>query len=252
MRHAPAGDDARRRARILGLILTVVVLVAAAIFTLTFTASRGDVVGPSSADQDGGLGVNAMNTSASASNGVVAAPPTLRIDLFTDYTDPDSARFASVNALVIQGLAQQGVVEIAVHPVAIGADGPARDASIRAGNAVACVGEHAPKDLWAFHVGLLAMQPSGDLSALQAPELIAVARDSGVHAIEEVSACISQASFADWIERESDDALDAGIGAHGIVLDRMPLVLANGVAYEGRIDSSDEFRTFLDAQLAGS
>ncbi|GGA62832.1 hypothetical protein GCM10011490_11640 [Pseudoclavibacter endophyticus] len=228
-------------------VAALAIAVAVAVFALG--TGRGSVEWPTMVNADGGLDASGPTVADPANAQAIPAPAPVQLALYTDYTHPDSARFASVNALVIQGLTQQGAVRISLHPLAVSDDPRERGAAVRAGNAVTCVGELSQKDLWAFHVGLLAMQPSEGFANLQNADLKALARDSGVQQIDAVNTCISQGRFGDWIESQSDAALAGGVGDQGTELDRMPLVLANGDAYTGRIDNSTEFRSFLDEHL---
>lgn len=236
----------RWRARAFALAAVSLSLVAAVVVAVLLVAGvgRGDMARPASASEDGGLPIS-VGASLASAGATPTASPAARVELYTDYTDPGSARFASVNALVIQGLVRQGTIAVRVHPVVVGDTPQARAESLRAGNAVACVGEYAPASLWAYHVVLLALQPSDAEEALGDGDLIALARDTGVSDLGAVSSCIESSRYSAWIETESSQAASTGVGVHGVQLERMPTVLANGVPYEGRVDSSDEFRAFL-------
>ncbi|MGO2110218.1 MAG: DsbA family protein [Pseudoclavibacter sp.] len=235
--------------RWLAIAAVAVIAAVSAVAALTVSAGRGDVEWPSMVNADGGLDASGPDVADPANAQAVSGPTPVQLSLYTDYTDPDSARFASVNALVIQGLAQQGAVHISVYPLAVSDDAPEYEAAVRAGNAVACVAEFAQNDLWAFHVGLLAMQPSGETPSLQNADLNAIARDSGVHEIDDVTECIVDGRFSAWVETQSTSASDGGVTEQGIAIDRMPLVLANGDEYTGRVDNSTEFKAFVDARL---
>lgn len=226
-------------------------LVGGAFGVLALMGGRGDVVGPSLADGDGGLDASAPAIDDPSNAQAVSAQTPVQLDVYADYTHPESARFASVNALVIQGLAQQGAVRVSVHPVAISDDPAVNEAALRAANAVTCVGELSQSELWAFHVGLLALQPSQGPAQLQNADLIALARDSGVRDENAVTECITDGSYSQWVAAESAEATQGGVGDEERPLVDMPVVLADGDHYEGRIDNSAEFRDFLSERMGG-
>lgn len=226
------------------------VAACAAIATTFAVIGGADVAAPTSVTAEGGLAVSAQQPPAGIANAqTVTGPEPLRIVLYTDYTHPDSARFASSNALVIQGLVQDGAADVSIVPVAVSDEPEARATGVLVGNAVACVSEYAPKSLWSFQMALLAMQPQDDESQLRAPDLVTVARDTGVQNVDAVTDCIGEAQFSEWVETTTADAQQEGVGARSIELGHMPVVLVDDALYQGSIDSSTEFRGFVSDRI---
>lgn len=229
----------RRRAlprRPLVLLAALVVAASTVAIVLARSGSVADEA-PHAAALSGGLPVEEHAIAAGAAEGEAA-----ELAIYSDYTHAGSAKFASVNAPIIQSLAERGQVRIAVHPVvAVDGDDDARAGALRAANAVACVAEYSRRDLWNFHVTLLAGGPGAAASALSVEELAWLARDTGVHEIDAVSSCIEAGRFEAWVLEGSATA----------PVTRMPTVLLDGIAYTGSLDSSADFLAFVEAQLGG-
>lgn len=240
----------RASGRRIGLAAIAIVAAIAGVVAIVLAGGRGDTAVPTAVTAEGGLAVTAQQSQGGVANAqTVTGPEPLSIALYTDYTHPDSARFASSNALVIQGLIQDGAAEVSIFPVAVGDDPESYENAVRVGNAVACVGEHAPKSLWSFQMALLAMQPHGEGAQLRDADLVTVARDSDVQHIDEVTECIDDERFGDWIDETTAAARSEGIGARSIELGRMPAVIVDDALYQGSIDSSVEFRGFVSERI---
>lgn len=239
-----------RRDRRRALITLAAVLVAAiAIVVVLAAALRGGGEAPSAVGAHGGFTIPAGDQAASHAFVTESAPGPLHLDLFLDYTDAASARFASINAQLIRSYLDRGGIEVSLHPVAVGATGAVRDDALRAGNAVACVGEFAPASLWSFHSVVLASQSDDRDQSLSTDDLIGFARDTGVTSLENVSECIRSDRFAGWIATSSEQAMSDGVGpTQGVELTTVPTVLADGTPYRGDPDNGEAFREFLAAR----
>lgn len=220
------------------LVVTVLVVLAFAIgLGVRLAVPPGPHDAPLGADADGGITVSSESANESANS-----PEPVSLTIYTDYSSPDAATFLTVNDLLMRGLLDSGTATISIHPVALpelsGGDG---DYAVRAANAAACVAEYTTASFWEFHVALFANQPTGPERSATDDDLVELAEGSGVDRMSEVDACIRNGTFEPWVEDRS-----AEVTGHGsLVVDRLPVVLADGRAYAGSISSNTEFRAFL-------
>lgn len=231
------GVGAAVRTRIVVLLIVLLVVVTGGIAIGVVASGAGSAASvPAGVDGEGGIPVASGRGETTA---VTTTPMALTI--YTDYSSNDAATFLTVNDLFMRGLLDAGTATIAIHPVALpelsSGDG---EYALRAANAAACVAEYASDSFWEFHVALFANQPTGPVSSASDDDLVELAAGSGVGRMGEVGACIREGTFAPWVQDRSADAAVAG----GVV-DRIPVVVADGRVYEGSISSNTEFRAFL-------
>lgn len=189
----------------------------------------------------GGVGVAGYllvraDDGAATSSGPPAAPPGLpadatalhlggdsspRVDVYLDYACPHCAEFSRVNDEDLRMLAEDGTIDLRIHPLPM-LNASSAGYSERAANAAACVWSQDPDLLWDMSSQLFAAQAEGP--ALQEEDLADMARELG--AGEETLGCITEGTYLRWVnEVVGPEALE--------VIEGTPTVLIDGETWTG-------------------
>ena len=169
-----------------------------------------------------------------------------RIVTYIDYGCPYCNQFETTNASQINDLVSAGYATLEVHPIAI-LDRAflGTEYSTRAANAMACVAVSKPETFLDASAALFASQPAEQTEGLSDDEIRTILDSAGA-LTDEVSACISDKRYAGWVkaatERATNDPELANptSGSFGT-----PTVLVNGVRYEGAVDDTAAFASFV-------
>lgn len=195
------------------LIVVVLAIVAAVIFVITSTI-RPPAPGPLNMISDGikiGEGFHAERTPSLLPNDdpVPSASNTpssvLDIRVYVDYMCPICGNFEKANADQIKKLVKDGAATLEIHPVAI-LDRAAMGTkySTRAANAAACVANFAPDNFFDFSALLFQNQPEENSPGLDDDTIIALAKEAGVAKFTNVSSCIKDQTFKNWVASATD------------------------------------------------
>lgn len=147
------------------------------------------------------------------------------IEVFEDYVCPFCARLELNAGADLRDAALSGEYRLVVHPIAF-----LTDDSPRAANASACVYEHDDLEVWvAFHEGIYERQdPSESVGQYSTDVLLDLADEVG--ASTQATACITDETFAPWVEAITQQAFDRGVRGtptvtvEGTITDVAPLV----------------------------
>ncbi len=253
-----------------GLIVVVLAIVAATVLIITSTI-KPPAPGPLNMLSDGikiGADLDAVRTPAlqpsaepvpSASND---SATTLDIRVYVDYLCPICGNFEAANAAQIKKLIVDGAATLEIHPVAIlDRASMGTKYSTRSANAAACVANYSPDNFFEFSALLFKHQPKENSTGLSDDELIGYAKEAGVVSkFKDVSACINDQIFKNWVAAATDrfttnpiPAVSEQPPSHGT-----PTIYVNGQLYKYTFDSQTgqfdpkEFAAFITKVLGAN
>jgi len=176
------------------------------------------------------------------------------IRIWVDYMCPACGVFELTNTEYIASLVENGGATLTVHPISI-LDRASQGTrySTRAVNASACVANYAPNQFFDFNTLLFTNQPTENTSGLSDDELIALSVEAGVEAVDDVTACVRDQPFRNWVAAASARALNGPIPDSDVErVTGTPTVIVNGLKYEGPIDDLESFKAFVVQAAGGS
>lgn len=248
--------DRRKRMLITGGIIGGVVAVALIVTVVIATSIRPVVPGPKNMASDGiliqsGLAVKSTPALAADAKPQPSTPNqgggVVDIRIYADYLCPLCAQFAKANLEQLKPLVKDGAVTVEFHPVALYTGRSAgTQYSLRAANAAACVANYSPGSFWNFNATLFQDQPQQGTPGLSDSDLIAHAVSAGSQPRSDITACINDGRFTDWVNAASDRALSGPLpnSTVGNMSDAL-LVLVNGKPYKGSVTDADDFKAFV-------
>ena len=226
---------------VIGVIALVTVLIVSSL--------RPPGPGPANMQSDGikiGEGLIAERTPAlqpdeapvpseANANGVPA------INIFVDYSCPACAQFESVYGELLRTWAESGTATVEYHLLSF------RDAqtagtryATRAANSAACVAEFSPDSFFTYNDLLLRSQPVPPASyELTNDQMVQLVGAAGAENIDEISACIADETFANWVSQATARAMSTGPvpvrNSEIPLVMGTPTVLVNGKEYQPEV-----------------
>ena len=240
-------------------------IAAAVIVALVVVGSQGPAApGPLNMASDGvlltgdGTNIVPVETEALAADAdpIATDPSTLgdtaNIVVYADYLCPFCGQFEITNGEQIAGWVAAGNATLELHPISILDQASAGSKyPTRAAGALACVANYEPENVLAMNAALFANQPAENTEGLTNEDLVSLATDAGV-TDEKVAPCITENTFASWVDAATQRALDGPIPNADIEqVKGTPTVLVNGVSYPGALDDAAAFEAFVTAQVTG-
>ena len=171
----------------------------------------------------------------------------LDIHIYVDYLSSGAGEFQRANARQLSGWINEGAVAVTYHPVALlTANSNGTKYSQRAAVAAACVATHSSEQFSDFNHELLVDQPAIDTDGLSNNDLAVLAQAVGVDNPKVVRECIEEQHFSTWAKEATSRALEGPLpGSRDLALVTAPMVVVNGQAYVGALDSPAEFSQFV-------
>lgn len=165
------------------------------------------------------------------------------IDVYVDYLDPAAGEIESSLGPEMYEWLEEGVINLTYHPVSLrSGESNGTQYSTRAAGAVMCVVSESPQSFRTFNTDLLTNQPEISTEGYTDAELADMAASAGA---EGVGDCIEERVYAPWVSEVTDRTLEGALpGTDGVALSG-PVVLVDGVVYDGSIDDPAEFSQFL-------
>lgn len=165
------------------------------------------------------------------------------IDVYVDYLDPAAGEIESSLGPEMYEWLEEGVINLTYHPVSLrSGESNGTQYSTRAAGAVMCVVSESPQAFRTYNTDLLTNQPEISTEGYTDAELADMAASAGA---EGVGDCIEERVYAPWVSDVTDRTLEGALpGTDGVALSG-PVVLVDGIVYDGSIDDPAEFSQFL-------
>jgi protein-disulfide isomerase len=169
-----------------------------------------------------------------------------RIVTYLDFGCPVCNLFETTNAAQIEELVAAGYATLEVHPVSIlDRVWLGTEYSTRAANAMACVAVSKPSAFLDASAAFFVNQPAEETEGLTDDQIRDLLDTAGA-LDDEISACIGEKRYADWVAAATEratsdpDLANPSTGGFGT-----PTVLVNGVRYTGALDDPQAFAAFI-------
>lgn len=161
------------------------------------------------------------------------------VTVYIDFQCPACQAFEKTNASMLNKLADEGSIVVNYRPVAfLDRMSGGNEYSTRAANFTACVVDSQPGTAVDLIESLYVNQPEEGGEGRTDEQLLELAQKAGVDTSEKLSSdpeqsvksCVADQSFAKYVEKSTQDALDDGVQA-------TPWVLINGKQTETTNDA---------------
>jgi protein-disulfide isomerase len=270
LREEQKKKDRRNKFILQGSLIVVVLAIAAAVFLVITSTIRPPAPGPLNMLSDGikiGDGFHAVPTpglqpSAEPIPFASNKPSSvLDIRLYVDYMCPICGNFEKANADQIKKLVQDGAATVEIHPVAIlDRASMGTKYSTRSANSAACVANFSPNNFFDYSALLFANQPEENSTGLDDDTLIALAKEAGVSKFTNISSCIKDQTFKNWVAAATDrfNSNPFPNAATQPTQHGTPTVYVNGQLYEYTYDQTtgafdpNQFSAFLTKVLGAN
>ncbi|WP_430591418.1 thioredoxin domain-containing protein [Humidisolicoccus flavus] len=166
---------------------------------------------------------------------------------FVDPHCPHCKTFEDENGEELVDMAESGKITYEVRVVSFMDGASPNQYSSRAANALSCVASFSPNSYFDFLDELFDEQPSSG-SGLSDDELIDMARDNGVDANAEFTACVTEQQYTPWVEGITAAATTSTMPLMSGPIEGTPNIFVNGEKYTGSVDSFNELETFIQDQ----
>jgi protein-disulfide isomerase len=124
--------------------------------------------------------------------------------------------------------------------------------SLRAAAAAACVADLAPDHFFDFHEALLKNQPEEGSEGLTDQELLDRAESAGVTALGQITRCVNEKRYRDWVKEATARALAGPIPNASVAKIETPLtILVNGERFLPTADMDPAELAQFVVQAAG-
>lgn len=266
MRAEQVKRDTRRRLFLRGGIgIGLLAVVAIVTLVIVNNVNAPAAPGPANMASDGIL-LGSDGTTVSAATTVAleadadpiatdqsALTDTANIVMYVDYLCPICGDFENTNGEQITSWVTAGNATVEIHPISIlDRLSSGSKYATRAANAAACVANYEPDTFLAFNTAMFADQPAENTTGLTNDELASVAESAGVTSTE-VASCITDETYADWVEASTQRALAGPIPNSDIdTVEGTPTVLVNGVKYAGSNSDAAAFEAFVTKQMTAA
>ena len=234
LREQQQKGDKRKRVFIqLGIAISVIVAVGAVAFTI-FSASTASTAVPTNATYNDGVKVGAGLKVFTPT--FTPTPPTgeepIEIIIYVDYQCPICAIFELPNSEQIKNWVATGAATVEMHALSfLDGRGSPNAFSSRAANAAICVSEHSPDNFFAYNTRLFQSQPTEGAPGPENSDLISFAEEVGATNLDQLSSCINNKDFGNWIKDSTERALTEPIPGSETQVSGTPTVLVNGEQY---------------------
>lgn len=209
LREEQKKKDRRNKLILQGSLIVVVLAIIGAVALVITSTIRPPAPGPHNMLSDGikiGEGFHAVKTSALQPSAEPVPFPSnqpssvLDIRIYADYLCPICGNFEEANAEQIKKLVRDGAATVEIHPVAIlDRASMGTKYSTRAANSAACVADLSPDNFFDYSALLFKHQPEENTPGLDDDTLIALAKEAGVSKFTDVSSCIRDQTFKNWV-----------------------------------------------------
>ncbi len=252
-----------RRGRAIGntsIIVGTLAVVAIVAFTLTNFA-HAPSRGPLNMASDGikiGADLNAVRTSGVAPDAEPVASTknpdnVIDIRIYVDYLCPNCGTFQQKNGDQLESWLKSGAATVEIHPIALLTTKSAGDQySLRAANAAACVAEFSPDQFFKFNDMLFVGQPKEGEVGFDNKELVDRAQRAGATNIANITECINDLRFSNWVKSATVRALNGPLPDSDVAaVSTTPTILVNGKQFKYSADfDPNELAQFI-VQAAG-
>ena len=234
LREQQQKGDKRKRVFIqLGIAISVIVAVGAVAFTI-FSASTASTAVPTNATYNDGVKVGAglkVFTPTFTPTSPTGEEP-IEIIIYVDYQCPICAIFELPNSEQIKNWVDTGAATVQMHALSfLDGRGSPNAFSSRAANAAICVSEHSPDNFFAYNTRLFQSQPTEGAPGPENSDLISFAEEVGATNLDQLSSCINNKDFGNWIKDSTERALTEPIPGSETQVSGTPTVLVNGEQY---------------------
>lgn len=251
------GDRRKRFFIQLGIATSVLVAVGAVAFTI-FGASTQSAQTPTNAIFNEGIKVGAdlkVFTPTFEPTSPTGETP-IEIVLYVDYQCPICAIFEIPNSEQIKEWVASGAATLEMHTLSfLDGRGSPNAFSSRAANAAICVAEYSPDQYLDYNNRLFKAQPTEGEPGPENSELIAFAEEVGATSSDQLTSCINDKSFGNWVKDATERALTQKIPGTEIQVTGTPTILVNGQQYTWNtgeeLASAARFAQFVQLVTSG-
>ena len=234
LREQQQKGDKRKRVFIkLGIAISVIVAVGAVAFTI-FSASTASTAVPTNATYNDGVKVGAglkVFTPTFTPTSPTGEEP-IEIIIYVDYQCPICAIFELPNSQQIKNWVDTGAATVQMHALSfLDGRGSPNAFSSRAANAAVCLSEYSPDNFFDYNTRLFQAQPTEGAPGPENSDLISFAEEVGATNMNQVSSCINNKEFGNWIKDATERALTEPIPGTEIQISGTPSVFVNGEQY---------------------
>jgi protein-disulfide isomerase len=251
------GDKRKRLLIQLGIATSVIIAVGAVALTI-FSASTQSTATPTNATfNDGvkvGSGLKVFTPTFTPTSPTGEEP--IEIIIYVDYQCPICAVFELPNSEQIKNWVETGAATVEMHTLSfLDGRGSPNTFSSRAANASMCVAEHSPDNFFSYNTRVFQSQPTEGAPGPENSELISFAQEVGATNLDQLSSCINNKDFGNWIKDATERALTEPIPGTGIQVSGTPTVLVNGQQYtwstQEELASAARFAQFVQLVTSG-
>jgi protein-disulfide isomerase len=234
LREQQQKGDKRKRVLIqLGIAVSVIVAVGAVALTI-FSASTQSTAVPTNATFNDGVKVGAglkVFTPTFTPTSPTGEEP-IEIIIYVDYQCPICAVFELPNSEQIKNWVETGAATVQMHALSfLDGRGSPNAFSSRAANAAMCVSEHSPDNFFEYNTRIFQSQPTEGAPGPENSELISFAEEVGATNLDQLSSCINNKDFGNWIKDSTERALTEPIPGTNVQVSGTPSVFVNGQQY---------------------
>ena len=252
------GDKRKRLFIQLGITASVLVAVGAVALTI-FGASTQSSAVPTTATFNNGakIGTDLKVFTPTFTPTAPTGEQPIEIIVYVDYQCPICAIFELPNSDQIKDWVATGAATLQMHTLSfLDGRGSPNAFSSRAANASMCVAEYSPDNFFSYNTRLFQAQPTEGAPGPENSELITFAEEVGATSMEQVSSCINEKSFGNWIKEATEKALTEPIPGTDIQVSGTPTILVNGQQYTWNtgeeLASAARFAQFVQLVSTGS
>ena len=258
LREQQQKGDKRKRVFIqLGIAISVIVAVGAVAFTI-FSASTASTAVPTNATYNDGVKVGAglkVITPTFTPTSPTGEEP-IEIIIYVDYQCPICAIFELPNSQQIKNWVDTGAATVQMHALSfLDGRGSPNAFSSRAANAAVCLSEYSPDNFFDYNTRLFQAQPTEGAPGPENSDLISFAEEVGATNMNQVSSCINNKEFGNWIKDATERALTEPIPGTEIQISGTPSVFVNGEQYTWNtgeeLASAARFAQFIQFVTSG-
>ncbi len=261
LREAQKRKERRNRFLVQGGIIVAALVAVTVVALIIFTSVRPAGPGPKNMASDGiKIGQNlvavrtpALPVSASPTQSKPNPSNVIDVRIYVDYQCPYCKQFEAANSQQLESLLDSGAITLEIHPIAIlNRSSLGTKYSTRAAAAMACVANYSPDDYFTVNTAMFEHQPDEGTNGLTNDQIAKIITDAGVKNAKEITDCIKDQRFANWVDAATVRAAKGPIpGTTQIsAVTQTPTVLVNGQYYQGAPGDANAFASFL-AQAAG-
>ena len=235
----------------------MIVAVGAVAFTI-FSASTASTAVPTNATYNDGVKVGAglkVFTPTFTPTSPTGEEP-IEIIIYVDYQCPICAIFELPNSQQIKNWVDTGAATVQMHALSfLDGRGSPNAFSSRAANAAVCLSEYSPDNFFDYNTRLFQAQPTEGAPGPENSDLISFAEEVGATNMNQVSSCINNKEFGNWIKDATERALTEPIPGTEIQISGTPSVFVNGEQYTWNtgeeLASAARFAQFIQFVTSG-